>query len=488
MIGFNRFEEKPFIYLRDVTGDRQNGIQSLTLGFQTSTGQNFSILLSNRGQDITPLLFPGYQVNVFEDYPFIARHIDQGLWVSFQNFLDQHNIPKDRQITFYLKDLSPNQDVVRLYGDIRRINIGVLVEDEEGQIQDLDWLISPDSDSLSAYRYSGSWMDEHLTNVFHTAARALVRRVLLEQSVIASEFAGIFPVLRLHLHSHRMDFSPGKMDFYGIRRSNTNVSSDRIMFETVANVAGDIGQNMLPSSQSVPSILQAYDNREMSNEQRSTLSRVYQGVCMDLASAPQDQCLSMVSLSEWDGWLSQLPRQQRDTFQREARRWLDNAEILAQKVLTRHADQWVRLARLLLQRGQLEASDLQAFQNEMPPSDLLSLPLEEYEDVPVNLSLPEALRALDRYYLPVAYEVDVFYRAMSEAFAFTRQKNRVNPRITRATTKQEFLDQLKQIGILDTALPKIRTTPLEGSFTTHYDQGLPPMYIQMLANQFLNWH
>ena len=485
--GLSRFEEKPFVYLMDVTGDRENGIRSLRIEFQTSTGRFFSVMQQDQGQDLTPLLFPGSdQVNVFEEYPHIARHIDHGLWVSFQDVLSQHNIPKGQQVILYLKDLSPNQDVVQSWEDIQRINIGVLVEDEKGQIQDLDWLIAPDTYSLASPATGGQrWIDAHLAVAFHTTATVLARRVLFDKEVIAGEFASILPTLSVALYSQSIGYFPIALNFY--KGQNRNVSREWFLSKMTVDVVDDVSQDMLPFGQSLPSLLYVYDNVETSrltNQERGTFVTANQAVCIDLAYASQDQCINLLTLSQWEEWLGQLPSEQYNAFRREVRLRIGTAETLARKILARHADQWVRLTRLLLQRGQLEATDLQAFQNETPYQ--LKLPLEEYEDVPVNLSLPEALTALGASYLPVAYEVDVFYRSMSEAFAFTRS-NRANPRITRITSKQETLDELKNIRIFDVALPYIRSIPLEGDFTTHYDHGLSPVYFEMLMSAFPEW-
>lgn len=491
-IGLNRFEEKPLVYLQDIRRDPERDTLFLSLEFQTSRGEVFSIDNTDMGEDWLSVLFPGLDsIDLKERYPFIAAHIEESLWDSFRAFLDEKNIPKDRPMTLYLKDLSPDQVVFQGdWKDFQRINIGVLAEDEQGQLQDWDWIVAPYAETLFNSTYDQEWMQGQIILAFHTAAHSLVTHALFEPTA-SSEFLSISPTLLVNPNAHQIRFFPTELAYFTDLEDNIVFDKEKFIFEMATDLAGEIGQNMLPFSRDKsPPIMQIYNYQRSSasREQGTVLRKAYQGICLHLAYSPQNQCWNIWSQVEGDEWLSQLTPDQRATVLETVPIWLTQADMLARRVLTRHAGTWVKLARLLLQKSQLEASDLQAFYEGLDASRPLNLPVEEYNDVDLTLDLPEALRALGLFYSPVAYETDVFYRAMSDAFAFTRS-NRTHQtfQVTRFSTRQDVFDELKSPPILRKALPWIRRVPLEnaeGAFTAPYAQGLSPIYFEFLMSIF----
>lgn len=487
--GLSPTEEKPLFYLNDITGDRQNGIQYIAFEMHTSSGEYLRINTHNMGRDLTSVLFPETQFNVLEAFPSIARHIDQGLWVSFQAFLEEQDLPRGRHITLYLKDLSFNGTIVRSWRTLQRINIGVLVEDEQGQLQDLDWLIAPDSNALRAYEYNDleAWLEPQVTTAFHVAAHALARYALFG-SVGDREFISILPILFTPLSDFLVQSVIGEFDFHVFSNERPK-PKERTISEIAMALAGHIGQSMLPFNKDMPSsIIHIYNNLnnvdEVHTEMQQALTRVHQDACIYL-NYNLEGCLSRVGQLAWERWLSRLSSDQRDTFIREILSWLESAETLARQVLNRHTETWIQLARLLLRKGQLEDSDLQSFYNSLEDPLALHLPLESYTNVPLNFSLSEALGT---YHSLLDHEEDAFYRVSSQAFAFTRS-NTTHPhwRMTRMLTEESLFHQLRKIEILDRALPWIRQQPLEGTFTTHYDQGVSPFYFQNLTRIFSSW-
>ena len=119
----------------------------------------------------------------------ILSRLGYSMSQSFEDLLIRENIPQNHTLTLYLKDLSPENKSVSSFKDIERINIGVIVEDDEQRfIREIDWIIEkPD------LQYTTTHVQSSILTAFHESAHELVKRVFLSNDYIG--YTSIEPAL-----------------------------------------------------------------------------------------------------------------------------------------------------------------------------------------------------------------------------------------------------------------------------------------------------
>lgn len=474
--------EAPLIYLKDIRGDLESGtISSFSLGVQAFNGEQFNIRYRERGVNLVPLLFPYSSMqgsfNPLLQYPLLARHVRQSLWESFQAFLETEGLSAPLDGTLYLKSLSSADRPIERLQDFEHINIGVLIEGEDGDLRDLDWMV--ERDRLAIRIPNWSWVENHIVDALHESAHEITRKALLDDRTYLS-LLSVMETLLVNSFSNEMRPVFGQHTYF---IETSTPTRRQTIYQLAEILAGDTIEDMLPQNEGerasgIIGLVTDLDNLNgLSFDVRNVFLKVNQDVCRHL-SYSQERCRIPQSVNGWKQWLEDLPDQERRAFQRETAQWTIEASILARQVLTRHIESVMALTRLLLERGLLSSDDMDLFYEDLGLP--ITIPVAEYEDVPFNLSVVEALTARGKTYSPGVFETDLFYNALAQGFAFDVRQAPV----TRGSSRQEAFEQLQTFEIKSRFLNYVRQEPLEGTYATPYAQGLPPLYFKFIMQVF----
>lgn len=508
------FNEKPFIYLKDIDGDSQRStIHSITIGVQTIGGQNLNINFANR--NLASLLFP---ISLYSSSqpgtPFSAiltHHVDQGLWHSFDTLLNRE-FPGDRdlQATLYLKDLSSeNQNPISKLEDVNRINIGVIVEDSNGVLRNLDWIVN---ERLAVQEPSYVTNRDQMIIAFHESAHELVRQALRDH-LTDEDFVSIVPGFLIHPSRRGYEFlyAAGQNTYKTLALPQTKQQ----YFDFIAeSLAGEIAEKMLFDNQTfagrfaIPFINRIEDVESilfegstftqldvdfypdtMTLDMRKAWIATHIGVCVSL-SYNEDECLRPRDPMEWVEWTEQLPPSRKEIFDQERTTWILAANALAMDVLTKHAFVWFRLTRLLLQKGRLNGLELREFYQNPENTLVSNLHFPAYANLPplpwldalnnrvdhIGASLQDILVALNATDILDGIEMEAPYRDLSLGFALdvSQHLERV-----KSSSIQDIFDQIKVLDVPTEFLPYIRDSNVM-EVQPMYSQGLPALYFEYL--------
>ena len=510
------FAEKPFIYLKDINGNSQSStIHSMVIGVQTMGGEGFDISFVNG--NLASLLFPIPLYSTQSRTPFsdiLTYHVDQGLWHSFNTLLNRE-FPEDRnlQVTLYLKDLSSeDQNPIFKLEDVNRINIGVIVEDNNEVLQDLDWIIDERSQKPSYITNSNQ-----MITAFHESAHELVRQALRDH-LTDEDFLSIVPSLIILPSRENYKF----LHTFGQNTYKTlaPLQTKQQYFDFIAeSLAGEIAERMLFNNQTfagrfaIPFISKTEDAEKilfegstftqldidfhpdtMTLDMRRAWLATHIGVCVSL-SYNEDECLSPREPIEWVEWTEQLPPSQKEIFDQERTAWILAANALAMDVLTKHAIVWVRLTRLLLQKGRLNGLELREFYQN-PENTLISnssVHFSVYSNLPplpwldilnnrvridhIGVSLQDVLMVLNATDTLDGIEMEVPYRYLSLGFALDASEHFER---VKSSSAQDVFDQIKVVDVPTEFLPYIRRGPKLREIQPTYAQGLPALYFEYL--------
>ena len=521
------FAEKPFVYLKDIDGDSQSStIYSMVMGVQTIGGQGFDINLADR--NLASLLFPMLlHSHSTQPKPFSAiltRYVDQNLWSSFNKLLSKENRifrNEGLQVTLYLKDLSSkNQIFISRLEDMNRINIGVLIEDNDGILQDLDWIVEEEW-TVQQQNYTAN--KNQIITAFHESAHELVRQVLRDHFT-DEDFLSIIPGLIIHPSRISYEFLPtfGQNIYKTLKYSQTK---QQYLKRIAGNLAGEVAEKMLfnnltfaerfaipfiSKTENVEKILFKgstfteldidFYSDNMTIDMRNAWITAHIGVCLYLFYS-KDECLRMSDPIKWVEWTEQLPPSQKKAFDQERTAWILAANALAMNVLTEHAIVWIHLTRLLLQKGRLNGLDLQKFYQD-PKNTLISSSFAHspiYNDLPaitpwldvlnnikinrnhIGISLQDVLEASNSTDVLDGIEMEGPHRDLSLGFALDSSQNFER---VKNSSIQNIFDQIKIVDVPTEFLPYIREGPKIKEVQPMYSQGLPALYFEYLIKTF----
>lgn len=484
----------PFVfYLHDIEGDVSTGqLQSIHLNFFSRDGgflDDIEMESSSSEGSLNPFLFPRTDPseNIFDDLNLsaISSYLQQSLWDSFEELLENEKISRRRNqdFTLYLKDLSPDQNPVHRLEDVRRINIGVIVNAPADQdvTKDLDWIVE-----------EGGVLDvpqptsfEYLRTAFHESAHELLRKNLIDE-ITANPTLHLYPGLLINPLYRHVEMTNGYQASLQPAMSSIyqSMSVQQILmygvFSAAVGLGGDLATEMIFDANRNLDTLTRLTEFDVARgyDTEKALKTANFSACLIIFEGDGTECLEDRSLEQWGAWIGQLPSSQSQAMGNYVRLQLMVSQQLANHILGTQFDILSRLVRLALEKGYLSPADLQAFysdpQNELSPIPEISVFAENYRTLPQT-----SIATLDIQ----PFYADVLDRNLALAFSF--EIDEITKDIRR-NPMQNVFDQLKPIEIPRTNLHFIRKQPIRGlSLSPAYAQGLPALYFEFLIRRSL---
>ena len=386
-------------------------------------------------------------------YSQILSRLSYSLSQSFEDLLIAEGIPQDYSLTLYLKDLSSENNSVNNFTDVERINIGIIVEDSQGQfIREIDWIL--EKPELENIRVN---IEESIIVPFHESAHALVKNALSDnyRSYLSIESA-------LYLFDNEWHYREGLS-----KTSYTSYPIDQPQWfqQGVILLAGKVSEELFFNTQI---------SETVSPTNIDTIKAIFvtfKLVCSDRSNIYNESLCALTNdFNNFNQWLldNQTSLSEDSPFMREIRAWLSRSHLVAQAILTNDFEVLIELTRLALQKGSLNNQDFQDFFQEFPTQ---RFPFE-------NFSITEE----DRHIPPFDIGPDILDRNLSLLFSLDSQRNIDK---VRRSSIQNILTEVETVEIPTHISSFIRREPIDGDIEQNYSQGLPSLYLRECVNIFV---
>ncbi len=452
--GNNIADTSIWMYLKNIKGTSEDitAIREINLGVRTGGGRSFDFTL-------------GSNMRILGAPPVLSYQIHHNLLRSLEDLLRRENIPPDHTLTLYLKDLSPTNTFVDNYRDIERVNIGVIVEDEEGRyIKELDWIVEETKPQLV---YTASSIIGFVITSFHEPAHELVRRALVDDMSMRASLS-IVPSIELHdgiwiayKGVANVEYTP----YYFSKAIQIN--------KMAVLLAGEVAEEIIISNNNY------YEYIRTEAERDSILMTAYIGICLGLGRWQRDiigiYCPNIIteifyfSSREWSKWKDDLPEVYRASLMEEANEWMREARLLARNVLIRNFGTLEDITNLVLREGILDTQDLENFYQNIPQI-VASEVTSSLTQPPFLFNDTLQIDILNRNLSLLSSLVPVFVQN-------SRDTNFQQVQNIEADTL-EILEDLRRVEVTENLRGYIRSVPMEYEVHLPYASGLSSLYIK----------
>lgn len=387
-------------------------------------------------------------------YERVLNYSAQGLLQSFEELLRKEGIPQGSRLTLYLKDLSQTKKVVDSFGDVERINIGVVVENSNGEfLRELDWIIPVGRLNLTA-----TILWETIITPFHEAAHAVVRRVLFGD-IYGTIYRESILIRNGLVLSNQWKLTHGYINV---------VIRPGLSQEMLMNSTGDYTKYMAVTLAAlIADRMFLSTDRNYDYEVLQVQTLAFHGICSGLSLrgiSGRDQCPAFNDLEGLIELVEKLPQDERKLWIDEAILWQSAAARLAARVLDDHFDVLEQLTDLVLLNDVFNYQDLQNFYQDFTfryPlfSEVLNGPEEDPSE---NAKLS----------LLVDFGPDILNRRLASLFSLDHQQNL--ERVQRSSMPN-LLSEAEKIETPPYAYLSIQGGP--SHIQRNYSQGLPALFI-----------
>ncbi len=381
----------------------------------------------------------------------ILSRLGYSMSQSFEDLLIRENIPQNHTLTLYLKDLSPENKSVSSFKDIERINIGVIVEDDEQRfIREIDWIIEkPD------LQYTTTHVQSSILTAFHESAHELVKRVFLSNDYIG--YTSIEPALFFFNNkwTYAQGLSISSDPLYSIDQNNW-------LQKATVLLAGIVSERLLSNTQilkvpTTPDLIEA-------------VFVVFNDICLERDDIHNElPCFLTDDFNRFNEWFSnshQTASFEDSLFMREVNPRLSLVRASSHNILVNNLDVLIQLTRLTLQRGSLDNQNLQDFFQRAP-----------VQRIHGDISILENYR----YALLPDIGPDILDRNLSLLFSLDSQESIDKVRIS---SVEEILEEAEEVRIPGYVLLSIRKGPIL-DIEQNYAQGLPSLYLREAIDTFV---
>ena len=452
------------VYFRDIDASAGT-IRSVTFTIRFADGQNEDVLFEC-----------DYECNLYVqenmDYSFLRRtlllHLSRGLFQSFEALLRREDISEDHKLTLYLKDLSETKRNVRVFRDVERINIGVIVEDEDQKfLKEVNWII----EASSLERITRIIRNSVFTPI-HEAAHNLLLNLISHPTS-----------QHLEINSHIV-FSDGQwfssfgsfyhnVDFIGTNKD------DYLKYIAVA-LSGSVIELIFNRDNSRSSL----EDIEMasSNDYMWALALALEGICSGVPGASDIMmmiggCPQFDSINDFFVFSNIAPEHPLIT---QADLWLIQGQFLSLQVFADYYDVLIELVRSSLQKGSLNSQDLQQFYQDHPLKADYHFIFDLNHDV--SNSAKDVGRELRNAFIDLSS--DILNMNLSFLFSLDIQQNLEK---VRRSSIPEILSEVEEIEVPPHLLHFIRKGPKFRNIGFDYAQGLPSLYIRESIRTLLSY-
>ena len=445
------------LYLRDIEfheyvpwfGESEWVIDFFAFGFIIDDGQTTNIKWPCNEE--CNQRFARY-VDFNELHSQVLNKLGHDMFQSFEDILVREDIPKDHTLTLYLKDLSSEIKFVDNFTDVERINIGIIVEDNQGRfVRHIDWIIEKPNLQRTTF-----YIQESITTPLHESAHTLVKSVLLDDH---RGYLSIEPTL--YYANNRWRYTGGFL----LRTSQT-IEQDQWAQEGAILFAGKISEELLFETQSLET------TSSIDLDIKRAIFAAFNFVCSTRDDIQNKTYCSLINdfndFYEWLVYNDHILLFEDSIFMREVRESLSTNWSTAYNILVNNLEALIQLTRLALQKGSLESRDLQEFFQRYSTQEV------SFED---SVTPKE-----NRYVLPFEIGPDILDRNLSLLFSLDSQNNIDK---VRQTSIQDILTEVETIEIPKHIWPFIRREPINEPIEQNYAEGLPSLYLRECVNIFI---
>ena len=393
-------------------------------------------------------------VDFNELHSLVLSKLGHGMFQSFEALLVREDIPRDHILTLYLKDLSSEITFVDNFTDVKRINIGIIVEDNQGQfVRQIDWTIEKPNLQRTTF-----YIRESITTPIHESAHALVRGVLLDDY---EGYLSIGPTL--YFVNNRWRYTGGFL-----LRTSQAIKEDQWLQEGAILFAGKVSEELLFETQNLKTT--SFFDLEMMR----AVFAAFNFVCSTRTDIQNEAYCSLTNdFNDFYEWLvgnEHILLFEDSIFMREVRQSLSDNRSTAHSTLVNNFDALVQLTQLALQKGSLESQELQEFFQGS------SIRGGSFEDSSISEE--------NRYVLLFGIGPDILDRNLSLLFSLDSQRNIDK---VRRSSIQDILAEVETVEVPEHILPLIRQKPINVNepIRQDYSQGLPSLYLRESINIFV---
>ncbi len=388
-------------------------------------------------------------------YNQILSHSARGLFQSFEELLIREEVSQDSRLTLYLKDLSQTTETVYTFVDVERINIGIVVENSQGEfLKEIDWVIP-----IGELKLTDSVIWESITTPFYEIAHAVVRRALFSDMYNDSIYRDSILMRNGLLYSS---------DQWILSHGYTYVAIPAdLSIETLMNSRDYYIKEMaIKLAALIADQLFFQTGRNYNREILEAQLLAFHGICsgMSMNISGKDNCPSFNDLTGFEEFLGKLPEHERQLWTAEANSWSLSAMRLAIQVLTSHFDVFKQLIDLILLNDTLNYEDIQNFyQNFTPRYSSSSGVFNDSEESLRNRSLSTL----------EDFGPDILNKQLASLFSLDRQRN-----LKRAQRSSipNILSEVEKIENPPYTYLSVQGGP--SHIQRNYSQGLPALYIR----------
>ena len=442
-----------WMYLRDIEGSFEGftTIRQMDLGIRTESGQTFDFNFA-----------VGSNIQFFNLPPTLSYQIHHNLLRSLEDLLRRENISPGHTLTFYLKDLSPTNTFVDNYRDIERVNIGVIVEDEEGRyIKELDWIVEETKPQLI---HTASYIINSVVDSFHESAHELVRRALVDD--VSRGSLSIIPSIDL------IDGIWAAYDGVADVQYAPSFSRAIQINKMAVSLAGEIAEEIVISNNDY------HEDTQIQADRENALITSYRAICLGLGVwqkqlreryCPNANEVFSFSSRQWNEWKNNLPGVHRDSLVQNINEWVREARLLARNVLIRNFGTLEDMTNLVLREGILDTQDLENFYQNIPQ-------ITELESGNTVIQPP--------FVFNDAFQINVLNRNLSSlsslvpSFVYDSSNVSFQQVQNIESDTLEILDNLRRVDVTENLRGYIRSVPMEHEVHLPYAHGLSSLYIK----------
>ena len=375
-----------WMYLRDIEGSVEDSatIRSMSLGIRTKDDRTFDFDFAIES-NVQFLNFP----------PTLSYQIRDDLLGSLENLLREQRVSPHYTLTLYLKDFSPVRSFISDYRNITRVNIGVIIDYRGRYIRELDWIVEKSRPQLV---YTSNAIVTSIIASFHESAHELVRKVLMDDMSEGVSLSMLHSILLID-GMWRAYGGVANAEYTFSRSFSKPLQIKKMAFF----LAGEVAEEIIIRDNFY------YDYTRIQDDRNNALAIAYIGTCLGLGLWRRDiieeycpRNMFYLSFQQWEEWKDDLPRVHRQSLNRIADRWIEEARALAREVLIENFGILEDMTNLILRESTLDTQDLEMFYE-----GLSQLPVP----VPLRVEKSQPQEALPLF--DNTFQRNVFNRSLS---------------------------------------------------------------------------
>ena len=388
-------------------------------------------------------------------YNRVLSYSAQGLLQSFEELLVREGISQDSRLTLYLKDLSQTKETVYTFGDVERINIGIVVENSQQEfLKEIDWIIQ-----IGELRLTDHVIQDSITTPFHEIAHAVVRRALFSDMFNNNDYRDSV------LIRNGLVYSSGQWELsYGY--THVAISTDLSIETLMNNRDYYIKEMAVTLAALVADQLFFQTDQNYNYEIFKAQVLAFHGICsgMSMNISGKDNCPSFNDLIGFREFFNKLPEHERQLWIAEAESWRFLATRLATQVLTSHFDAFKQLIDLVLLNDALNYEDIQNFYQDFTPRYSSSSEVFNGSEEPLRNEVSSILGG---------FSSGILNKQLTSLFSLDRQRNLKR---VQQSSIPDMLSEVEKIESPPYSYLSIQAGP--SHIQRNYSQGLPALYIR----------